>query len=162
MASLRLPFAILAAAPLALGLTSCTSPAPSSGTSETVVSAVVRAESDAGGRAFDLDREDDGTWEIHVVANGRAVDLRISADGEQVLSRGDADALDAADRAAIESAGTTMADAVRTAVAAHGGGSVEEVGIEQAGDGPVWQVSFDAGADVAISLADGSVVRAAD
>jgi len=162
MTSLRLPSAILTAAPLVLGLTSCASPTTGSGTSETVVSAVVRAESDAGGRAFDLDREDDGTWQVHVAANGLAMDLRISADGGQVLSRGDADTLDAEDRATLESAGTTMADAVRTAVAAHGGGSVEEVGIERAGGDSVWRVSFDAGADVSLSLADGSVVPTAD
>ncbi|KTR93407.1 hypothetical protein NS220_12540 [Microbacterium testaceum] len=158
MASLRLPFAILTAAPVALGLTSCASPATSSGTSETVVSAVVRAESDAGGRAFELEREGDGTWEIRVVANGRAVDLRISPDGGQVLSRGDAESLDAGDRTALESAATTMADAVRTAVAAHGDSGVEEVEIEHASGRAVWQVSFDAGSDISISLADGSVV----
>ncbi|MDF2994044.1 MAG: putative rane protein [Microbacterium sp.] len=158
MASLRLPFAILAAAPLALGLTSCTSPATSSGSSETVVSAVVRAESDAGGRAFDLDREDDGTWEVQVVTNGRAADLRISADGGEVLSRMDADTVDTEDRDALENAGTTMADAVRTAVAAHRGGSIDEVEIDRTSGEPVWKVSFDAGADITISLADGSVV----
>jgi uncharacterized membrane protein YkoI len=162
MASLRLPLALLAATPLALGLTSCASPPASSGASETVVSAVVRAESDAGGRAFDLDRDDDGTWEVHVAANGRDTDLRISADGGQVLSRGDADALDAEDRAALEKAGTTMADAVRTAVAAHGVGGVEEVDIERAGGVPVWQVAFDDGAQIAISLSDGSVVPTAE
>ncbi|BAJ73800.1 predicted membrane protein [Microbacterium testaceum StLB037] len=158
MASLRLPLAVLASAPLALGLTSCASPTTSPGTSETVVSAVVRAESDAGGRAVDLDRDDDGTWEVRVAANGGDTDLRISADGGEVLSRDAADALDAADRTALENAGTTMADAVRTAVAAHGGGSVEEVEIESASGAPVWQVSFDDGVDVAISLSDGSVV----
>lgn len=158
MESLRLPFTILAALPFALGLTSCASPASSPGSSETVVSAVVRAESDAGGRAFELDREDDGTWEVHVVANGRGVDLRISADGGQVLSRREADAPDADDRTALETAHTTMADAVRTAVAAHGGGGAEEVEIDRTGGEPVWKVSFDAGADITISLADGSVV----
>jgi len=162
MASLRLPLAILATAPLALALAGCASPSTSAGTSETVVSAVVRAESDAGGRAFDLDRDEDGTWEVRVTANGRDAGLRISADGGQVLSRGEADTPDVEDRAALESAGTTMADAVRTAVAAHGGGSVEEVEIDRAGGAPVWQVSFDDGADVAISLADGSVVSAGE
>ncbi|MDF2044640.1 MULTISPECIES: hypothetical protein [Microbacterium] len=161
MTSLRLPFAILTAAPLALALTGCAPSTTGAGTSETVVAAVVRAESDSGGRAVDLEREDDGSWEVRVAMSGRAEDLRISADGGQVLSRGEADTLDAEDRAALERAGTTMADAVRTAVAAHGDGSVEEVGIERAEGGSVWRVSFDTGADVTISLADGSVVPSA-
>jgi len=159
MTSLRTPVCVLAAGALALGLSACTPPSATSttGDSETVASAVVLAESDAGGRAFELDREDDGTWEVHVAANDRGIEVRVSAEGDRVQSRTDEDALDADDREALTAAVTTMADAVRIAVASHGGAGVEEVSIERSGDQTAWQVGFDGGDEVAVSLADGSV-----
>jgi hypothetical protein len=157
MASLRVPLGILAAGALALPLAACASPTSGSATSETVVSVVVRAESDAGGRALELDREDDGAWEVHVLTSGSVHEVRVSPDGARVLSREDGDAADADDRAALDTAATTMADAVRIAVAARGGASVDEVDLDRAGGAEVWRVAFADGSETAVSLADGSV-----
>jgi len=157
MASLRVPLGALAAVALPLPLAACAPAASGPASSETVVAAVVRAESDAGGRAVDLDRDDDGTWEIHVAVDGRVSEVRVSADGGGVLSRDDDEPLDDDDRAALEAASTTMADAVRIAVSDHGGAGVREVAIDRVGGTEVWSVSFDDGEETTVSLTDGSV-----
>ncbi|MFX5710162.1 hypothetical protein ABTE34_21980, partial [Acinetobacter baumannii] len=65
------------------------------------------------------------------------------------------------DRATMDAAPTTLADAVRVAAATHDGdGSVDEVSLEN-GDDAAWKVAFTDASDVAVSVTDGTIVRSA-
>lgn len=164
MASLRSLAAGLSALGLSLALASCgSSPGagPSAGVGyETVIAAVVLAESEAGGRAFELEIEGD-TAQVHVAAAGRDVEVDVDLAGPTVTDRRDDGDLDGDDRATMDAAPTTLADAVRVAAATHDGdGSVDEVSLEN-GDGAAWKVAFTDASDVAVSVTDGTIVRSA-
>lgn len=160
MASIRTPAAaVLLAA--ALALAGCTSApagdASASATDREAVRAVTTAESSAGGRAFELESEDD-EWQVHVAVGDREVEVRVSADGGQVLASDDSDGLDADDRTALDAATTTLADAVRIAASQNPGGvRIEEAQLESDNGVAVWQVDLEGGANVSVSGADGSV-----
>ena len=184
MATTRTPALLLLAAASALVLTSCTStdgPAPApdiavtatgdaappadnggaaTSTYETAIAAVTTAEAEAGGRAYELDREDDGSWEVHVAAGDREVEVRIDADAATVISSRDDDGLDDDDRAGLDSAVITLADAIRTAATANGSGSgVDDASLEDEDGRWAWEVSFDDGPDVHVSVTDGAIVE---
>lgn len=160
MASIRTPAAaVLLAA--ALALAGCTSApagdASASATDREAVRAVTTAESSAGGRAFELESEDD-EWQVHVAVGDREVEVRVSTDGGQVLASDDSDGLDVDDRTALDAATTTLADAVRIAASQNPGGArIEEAQLESANGVAVWQVDLEGGANVSVSGADGSV-----
>lgn len=164
MASLRSLAAGLSTLALSLALAGCgSSPGAASSAGvgyETVISAVVLAESEAVGRAFELEIEA-GTAQVHVAAAGRDVEVAVDLGGPTVTGRRDDGDLDADDRATMDAAPTTLADAVRVAAAAHDGdGSVDEVSLEN-GEDAAWKVAFTDDADVAVSVADGTLLRAA-
>ncbi|MBM3716500.1 MAG: PepSY domain-containing protein [Actinobacteria bacterium] len=146
---------------------SSAAPAPTGGGSdtastwETAVAAATIAESSAGGRAIELDQEDDGTWEVHVAAGDREVEVRVSADGSTVdSSRDDDDGLDDEDRAALDSAVTTLADAIRIAAAENpSGAGIDDVTLDDEDGTWAWEVGFRDDVDVYVSAADGSVLR---
>ncbi len=78
------------------------------------------AESDAGGRAFEVEIED-GTAQVHVAAGDRtiAVDVDLTGpDRDRSAGRGRGRA---EDRRALSAASTTLADGIRVAAAAHDG-----------------------------------------
>ena len=104
MASPRALIAALAPAGLALSLTAC---APAGGTGATVdvgyekvIAAVVLAESDAGGRAFDVEIED-ATAQVHVAAGDRAVEVDVDLAGPTVTDRRDEGEVESEDRSAV-------------------------------------------------------------
>lgn len=161
MASPRVLTAAFPPLALVLAVTGCAPSTPSTGVGyETVISAVVLAESDAGGRAFELEIEG-GTAQVHVAAGGRDVEVDVDLAGPTVAGRRDDGDLDADDRATMDAAPTTLADAVRVAAAAHDGdGGIDEVSLEN-GEDAAWKVAFTDAGDVAVSVADGTIVRAA-
>lgn len=160
MASHRVFAAGLPPLALTLALSAC---APSTGASgdvgyETVIAAVVLAESDAGGRAFQVEVED-GTAQVTVAGGDGVVEVDVRLSGPTVTDRREEGDLDADDRAALDSASTALADGIRVAVAAHGGGaSVSEVDLEP-GDDAAWTVAFTDGGDVTVAVADGAIQR---
>ncbi|MCG7416286.1 MULTISPECIES: hypothetical protein [Microbacterium] len=162
MASTRSLLAGLTALGLSVTMTAC-APASSASESdagyETVIAAVVRAESDAGGRAFEVEIED-GSADIRVAVDDRAVDVDVDLAGPLVTGRQDARPLDRDDRTALDAATTPLADAVRIAAATHGRGiGISEVDLEREEDIAAWRVEFTDGEEVAIAVTDGAVVR---
>ncbi|MFZ8758395.1 PepSY domain-containing protein [Microbacterium sp. HMH0099] len=144
------------------GAQSSAAPAPTGGGSdtastwETAVAAATTAESSAGGRAIELDQEDDGTWEVHVAAGDREVEVRVSADGSTVDSSRDDDE----DRAALDSAVTTLADAIRIAAAQNpSGAGIDDVTLDDEDGTWAWEVGFRDDVDVYVSAADGAILR---
>lgn len=124
----------------------------------TVVTAVNTAEASAGGRAFELEREDDG-WQVHVAVGDRDVEVLVASDGTTVRSSNDDDGIDGDERAALDAAVTTLADAVRIAATRNAGGErLDEVQLEDEGGTWIWQVDLSGGGTVRVSAADGSIL----
>lgn len=123
--------------------------------------AVSVAEAEAGGTAYGLDDEDgDGGWEVDVAVDDRSVEVTVGADGA-VLETEDED-LDAEDRAALDAAVVSVAEAVETALA-EVGGQLDDVELDDEDDTWVWEVSLDDTdngdeVDVKISTTTGEVV----
>ncbi|MBQ9916010.1 MAG: hypothetical protein IJO71_02285 [Microbacterium sp.] len=162
MASHRAPTAGLSALGLALALTACAPFGGQAGSGdvgyETVIAAVLLAESDAGGRAFEVEI-DDGTAQVHVAAGDRTVEVDVDLTGPNVTDRRDAGEVEAEDREALTRASTTLADGIRVAASAHAGdGSVAEVGLNS-GAQASWTVEFTDGGEVAVAVTDGSIER---
>lgn len=125
----------------------------------TAVTAITTAESSAGGRAFELERGDDDTWEVHVAVGEREVEVRVASEGTSVQSSRDDDDIDAEERAALDAAVTTLADAVRIAATQNPGGErLDEVQLDDDGGAWVWKVEMRDGATVRISASDGAVL----
>ncbi len=105
------------------------------------LAAVETAEAEAGGTAYALDDEDgDGGWEVDVAVDGRSVEVTVGPDGTVVETEDDD--LDEEDRAALEAAVVTLAEAVGTAVAEVGGG-LDDVELDDEDGTWVWDVSLD-------------------
>lgn len=164
MASLRVPAAVLSTLGLAVAVTACAPTSERAGTADdvayqTAIAAVVAAESDAGGRAFELEI-DSGTARVQVAVGDRDIEVDVDPAGPTVTERRDDGSLDDEDRAALDAAGTTLADGIRIAAAARSAsGGVTEAGVDRDADAPAWSVEFADGAEVSVAVSDGSVVR---
>ena len=118
----------------------------------------MRAESDAGGRAYAVEVDDD-TVEVKVATGDRAVEIDVDLSGPTVTDRRD-DALDADDKEAVTAAVTTLADGVRIAAAAHRGeGGISEVELRRDSE-IAWEIEFTDGGEVAVAVDDGAVLNA--
>ncbi|WP_295838056.1 PepSY domain-containing protein [uncultured Microbacterium sp.] len=127
-------------------------------TDREAVRAITLAESQSGGRAFELEG-DDGEWEVHVATDGRETEVRVSADGGEVRSSRQGDTLDGDDQARLDAAVTTLADAVRIAAArTPGGARIERVELDEESGTTVWEVSPGGGTTVRVSASDGAVL----
>jgi uncharacterized membrane protein YkoI len=179
MASTRIPAITLLALAGVLTLSACapaaggglvpsTSGAPGGGASgataidddgRTAVTAIITAEASAGGRAFELERGDDDTWEVHVAVGEREVEVRVASDGRSVQSSEDDDGIDAEERAALDAAVSTLADAVRIATAQNPVGErLDEVQLDEDDGTWVWTVELRDATTVRVAAADGAVL----
>lgn len=86
------------------------------------LAAIATAESETGGVTFAIDRDDDGGdgWDVDVRTGDTMVEVEVSADGTSVVRTEDDD-LDDDDRAALDVAEITLAEAIEIAVAETGG-----------------------------------------
>ncbi|MDQ1123223.1 PepSY domain-containing protein [Microbacterium trichothecenolyticum] len=161
MASTRPLGIFLLAVVSTLTVSACTPfPATSdTATDETAVTAVNTAEASAGGRGFHLDREDDVSWEVQVAVGDREVEVTVAADGTTVRSSRDGDGIDDDERAALDAAATTLADAVRIAAAQNPGGErIDEAHLDEQSGAWAWEVEMQSGASVRLSATDGAVL----
>nr|WP_154921558.1 PepSY domain-containing protein [Microbacterium testaceum] len=176
MSSTRIPAFALLALSSVLALSACTpasddATAPGSSGSRTsssgatavddgrtVVTVINTAEASAGGRAFQLERDDD-EWEVHVAVGDREVEVHVASDGTTVRSSNDDDGIDADERSALDAAVTTLADAVRIATTQHAGGErLAEVQLDERDGTWAWEVGLSGGTTVRVSAADGAVL----
>lgn len=123
-----------------------------------VLAAIQLAESETGGTAFEIDDTDGGDWEVHVASGDEELEVRISADGTQVIATEREGSLDASDRDGLAAATITISDAIRTA-AEHGTGSLDDVDLDRQGGGFVWEVAFHDDTEVYIDVVSGEVLR---
>lgn len=127
---------------------------------EGVIAAIATAEADAGGRAFELDDGDGGTWEVHVAVGGDDIEVLVSADGSEVLGSDREADLGSTDAAGLDATSISLSDAVRLAIAEYGGTEpVDDAGISDEGGGEyAWEVAFMDDVEVYLTL-DGEVLR---
>lgn len=135
-------------------------PSASPDTAGDVYAAIGLAEAEAGGTAFEVDREDDhgGGWEVSVAVGEEEVDVHVDLAGTEVLGTDRDDDLDPDERAALAAAGITLADAIRTALA-EVDGVLEDVDLDAEDGTPVWEVSIEHDAEVHVEVATGEVRR---
>ncbi|MCK0111512.1 PepSY domain-containing protein [Ornithinimicrobium sp. F0845] len=110
----------------------------------TGLAAIDTAEAETGGTAYEIDDlDDDGTWEVDVRVDDHSVEVKVSADGAEVLQT-EQDDLDDDDRAALEAATITLQDAIELAVS-EVGGVLDDAELEGEGNGNPhhWEVSVD-------------------
>lgn len=95
---------------------STNSPAPEADNAA-ALAAIATAQSSVNGRAVDLEW-DDNEWEVDVLVGDVVHDLRVSADGSQVVrTDDDPDTVDADDLTRINESTITMEQAIETALA---------------------------------------------
>lgn len=135
-------------------------PSASPDTAGDVYAAIGLAEAEAGGTAFEVDREDDHGegWEVSVAVGEEEVDVHVDLAGTEVLGTDRDDDLDPDERAALAAAGITLADAIRTALA-EVDGVLEDVDLDAEDGTPVWEVSIEHDAEVHVEVATGEVRR---
>ena len=129
---------------------------------ESAIAAIELAERETGGVAYEIDDEDqDRAWEIDIADGTRQITVIVSGDGSSIVSTSDdAEELDADDRAALDAAGITLVDALEAAADEIGEGSaLDDASLEDEGDAQAWQVSFEDGGEVFVSITDGSILR---
>jgi uncharacterized membrane protein YkoI len=116
--------------------------AASGDTTAVGLSAIATAEGATGGVAYEIDdQDDDGTWEVDVRVGDSSIEVKLSADGTQVLEQ-ENDDLDDDDKAGLDAASITLTDAIQKAVN-HVGGTLDDAELDE-GDGKhYWEVSVD-------------------
>ena len=117
--------------------------ASESDTTAVGLAAISTAEGATGGVAYEIDdQDDDGTWEVDVRVGDSSVEVKISADGTQVLGQ-ENDDLDDNDRAGLDAASITLSDAIQTAVD-HAGGTLDDAELDDNDNNQYyWEVSVD-------------------
>lgn len=123
-----------------------------------VLSAIDLAENETGGTAFELDDADGGNWEIEVAVGDDELDVLVNSDGSEVLAVEPDGSLDGEDRAGLEAATITIAEAIEIA-AEHGTGMIDEVDLSSEGDTFVWEVEFTDDTEVYVNVDGGEVLR---
>ncbi len=125
------------------------------------LAAIVSAEAEASGVAFGIDdANDDQTWEVDVRTDAGVTEVRVSADGSEVLGT-ELDDLDADDAAALDAATITLAEAIEAAVA-ETGGMLDDAELSDDGGVVHFEVTVDTDerrdVDVDIDAATGAVI----
>lgn len=90
-------------------------------------------------KAIGIEHEDDGTWQVDVLAGNKKVEVKVSADGSSVEKKDDEDDADSDDKNAASQVRQTLKEAIASATR-HTPGTVDEA--ELSSDGEVhWEVS---------------------
>lgn len=106
------------------------------------LAAIDTAEGETGGVAYQIDdQDDDGTWEVDVRVDDRSVEVRVAADGGSVEATEDDD-LDDDDRAALDAATITLAEAIEAAIG-EAGGHLDDAELDEENGTHAWEVSLD-------------------
>lgn len=143
------------------GTTDDTGASPS-GSQDALATAVSSAEDEAGGTAFEIDLEDDGEWEVSVAVGEEEVQVRVSADGSEVLDSRSDGTLDRDELAALEVATVPITEAVATALG-EVGGTFDDADLDDDGGTVSWTVTIDRDGDddveVYVDIASGEILE---
>lgn len=127
------------------------------------LAAVATAAQAAGGTAYEIDdSDDDQNWEVDVWVDGRKVEVKVSGDGSQVIEQGQPED-DDDDAARIDSAQTTLAEAIQAGLAEVPGSVLDDVELDDEDGTTAYEVSVDLPDDddteVIVNAQNGSVIR---
>ena len=126
------------------GATASRSAADDEARNAAAVAAIATAEKAAGGKAYEIDDEDDDqTWEVDVMVGDRSVEVKVSGDGRTVQGQTDDDDADDSDKARLARAKTTLAQGIEAALA-EVPGALDDVDLDDENGVDVWKVTVDA------------------
>lgn len=128
------------------------------------LAAIALAEQDSDGRAFEIDADDSG-WEVLLDVGRDEVEVRISADGQEVLSSERDGSIDADDLAGLDAAQTGLAEAIGIGIGEHSGAGstqLDDVTLDEEAGNAAWEVSFEDGTEVHVDVRNGNVLRVED
>lgn len=132
------------------------------GSLEAAQAAIDLAEKEVGGKAIDIDFDDDKTWDLTVLKGSEEHEIEINAEGTEVVNKKkDDDQADKEDIDALDKAKTPLKDALKAAVDKQAG-TIDEADLDNDGK-PVWKVEIypegkSDSVEVYVSAADGKVV----
>lgn len=144
--------------------TGTSSASPGAGTGAAAVAGAVIAaeEAVAGGQAFEIDRKDEGGWEVKLAVGDREKEVDVSEDGSEVTPQEGDDQLDQEDRERIAQVQVPLENAVRTALD-EVDGTLDGAQLDTEDGTTVWEVDVDdaegTSVDVYVNVDNGSVVK---
>lgn len=122
--------------------------------------AIDLAESEAGGTAFELDREGDGPghWEVSVAVDGAEIEVDVDLTGTEVLGTDPDGDLSPDEIAGLDLAEVSMAQAIQIALD-EVGGVVDEVDLEEGRNTVAWEVEMEGDIDVYVDVVTGEILE---
>lgn len=132
------------------------------GSLEAAQAAIDLAEKEIGGKAIEIDFDDEKTWELTVLKGSEEHDVEINAEGTEIVKKEkDDDQADKKDVDALKKAKTSLKDALKKAIDEQAG-TIDEADLDTDGE-PTWSVEIypegkTDSVDVYVSAIDGSIV----
>ncbi|WP_082784821.1 PepSY domain-containing protein [Brevibacterium ravenspurgense] len=132
------------------------------GSLEAAQAAIDLAEKEIGGKAIEIDFDDEKTWELTVLKGSEEHEVEINAEGTEVLKKEkDDDQADKEDVDALKKAKTSLKDALKKAIDEQAG-TIDEADLDTDGE-PTWSVEIypegkTDSVDVYVSAINGSIV----
>ena len=135
-----------------------------SGLTALALSAIATAEDEVGGTAYAIDdQDDDGTWEIDLRVGDRSHEVTVAQDGASGVEKNEEDDLDDDDRAGLDAATITIAEAIEIAID-EVGGVLDDAELGEDDGRHSFEVTLDGtdrgdDVDVKIDVATGEVIE---
>lgn len=132
------------------------------GSLEAAHAAIDLAEKEIGGKAIEIDFDDEKTWELTVLKGSEEHEVEINAEGTEVLKKEkDDDQADKEDVDALKKAKTSLKDALKKAIDEQAG-TIDEADLDTDGQ-PTWSVEIypegkTDSVDVYVSAINGDIV----
>lgn len=136
----------------------------SEGLTALALSAIATAEDEVGGTAYAIDdQDDDGTWEIDLRVGDRSHEVTVAQDGASGVEKNEEDDLDDDDRAGLDAATITIAEAIEIAID-EVGGVLDDAELGEDDGRHSFEVTLDGtdrgdDVDVKIDVATGEVIE---
>ena len=132
------------------------------GSLEAAQAAIDLAEKEIGGKAIEIDFDDEKTWELTVLKGSEEHEVEINAEGTEIVKKEkDDDEADKEDVDALKKAKTSLKDALKKAIDEQAG-TIDEADLDTDGE-PTWSVEIypegkTDSVDVYVSAINGSIV----
>ena len=108
------------------------------------LAAIATAEKTAGGKAYEIDDEDnDQAWEVDVMVGDKSVEVKVSADGTTAQGQKDDGNADDDDKTRLGRSKTTLTQGIEAALK-EVPGALDDVDLDDDNNVDVWKVTIDA------------------
>lgn len=132
------------------------------GSLEAAHAAIDLAEKEIGGKAIEIDFDDEKTWELTVLKGSEEHEVEINAEGTEIIKKEkDDDEAEREDVDALKKAKTSLKDALKKAIDEQAG-TIDEADLDTDGE-PTWSVEIypegkTDSVDVYVSAMNGEIV----